>query len=200
MESRIQLLAISLIATFGAACAGARPTGTSPFPTAQRVDIQRMNGTWYVVAEFPNDLERYCFGTTVSYAARSDGDMDLLRRCNKGSLDGPIDEAYGRIRVYDAIHRSKLGLSYIRPIWAPYWIIEVGADYDYAVIGTPKRDRLWILSRTQSMDAREYADAISRLRSNGFDIAKLITVLQVEAAPLYEAPRYERPGNYQPPG
>jgi len=59
-----------------------------------------------------------------------------------------------------------------------YWIIDLGKDYEYAVIGHPKRKYLWILSRTKEMDREVYEGILSRLRDKQYDISKLMRTLQ----------------------
>ena len=38
-----------------------------------------------------------------------------------------------------------------------YWILEVGPNYEYAVVGHPSRLYYWILSRTPTLDAGDHA-------------------------------------------
>ena len=45
-------------------------------------------------------------------------------------------------------------------------MVELDAEYRYAVVGNPGRDYLWILSRTLQMDASTYDGIIARLREN----------------------------------
>jgi apolipoprotein D and lipocalin family protein len=41
------------------------------------------------------------------------------------------------------------------------------------VVGAPRRDYLWILSRTPRMAERDYAAAVEIARREGFDVARL---------------------------
>lgn len=59
--------------------------------------------------------------------------------------------ARGRARVVDPSTNAKLEVSFFRPFWGDYWIIDLGAAYEYAVVGHPGRDYLWILSRAPTM-------------------------------------------------
>ncbi len=63
-------------------------------------------------------------------------------------------------------------LSFLRAVWGDYWIIGLGPDYTWAVVGTPSREHLWILSRTPAMSASSYDRAIEIARGNGFDVTK----------------------------
>ncbi|MGD0644784.1 MAG: lipocalin family protein, partial [Candidatus Bathyarchaeia archaeon] len=60
------------------------------------------------------------------------------------------------------------------PFYGDYWIIKLGNDYDYAVVGTPNRKYLWILSRTPQMDDKLFSQLIEFVKSKGFDVGSLI--------------------------
>ncbi len=44
-----------------------------------------------------------------------------------------------------------------------YWIIDLGENYEYAVVGHPTRKYLWILFRTPFMDDAIYDRIVKRL-------------------------------------
>ena len=68
---------------------------------------------------------------------------------------------------------AKLKVSFFWPFRGDYWIIELGKDYEYAVVAGPGRDYLWILARRSTMDQSLYDAIVGRLKDQGFDIAKL---------------------------
>ena len=122
-----------------------------PLEPVAHVDLSRYLGTWYEIASFPQSFQRGCTATTATYTLRDDGQIDVVNRCRKGSPDGPEKVAHGRARVVDRSSNAKLEVSFFRPFWGDYWIIDLGADYEYAVAGHPGRDYLWILSRTPTI-------------------------------------------------
>lgn len=141
--------------------------------TVEHVDLERYLGTWHEIASFPQRFQRGCTGTTATYALQPDGQIDVLNRCREGTLDGPVKEARGRARVVDRASNAKLEVSFFRPFWGDYWIIDLGADYEYAVIGHPSRDYLWILSRSPTMDPERYAGIVRRLEAQGYETTRL---------------------------
>ena len=151
--------------------------------TVLHVDLSRYLGTWYDIASFPQRFQQGCTGTTATYALRADGDLDVLNRCRKGSLDGEEDSASGRARVVDKTTNAKLKVSFFRPFWGDYWIIDLGSDYEYAVVGHPGRDYLWILSRTPVMDPAVYQGILERLKAQGYEVGRLNRTLQPAVAP-----------------
>ena len=147
--------------------------GLPELRTVPHVDLQRYLGTWYDIASFPQRFQLGCTGTTATYTIRGEGEINVLNRCRKGSLTGKQDSAQGRARVVDPATNAKLKVSFFRPFWGDYWIIDLGANYEYAVVGHPSRDYLWILSRTKTMDSNVYEGILGRLREQGYEVARL---------------------------
>ena len=169
-----------LLALLGAGCATTTTERLKlpPLQTVPQVELQRYLGTWYEIASFPQRFQRGCTGTTASYALRPDGEIDVLNRCRKGSLEGKEDSAQGRARVVDPVTNAKLEVSFFRPFWGDYWIIDLGPDYEYAVVGHPSRDYLWILSRTPTMESAVYQGILQRLTAQGYQVERLNRTLQ----------------------
>ncbi len=84
----------------------------------------------------------------------------------------------GMLGWVDRRSNAKLEVSFFRPFWGDYWIIDLGKEYDYAVVGHPSRDYLWILSRTPTMDETIYEDILQRLRDRGYQLDRLQKTLQ----------------------
>jgi apolipoprotein D and lipocalin family protein len=169
-----------------AACTGCAASTTQrlrlpPLRTVSHVDLGRYVGTWYEIASFPQSFQRGCTATTATYTVRGDGDIDVLNRCRLGSLDGKEKSARGRARVVDRTTNAKLRVSFFRPFWGDYWIIDLASDYSYAVVGHPGRDYLWILSRTPTMDEPTYQGIVTRLREQGYDTSRLVRTPQIGA-------------------
>jgi apolipoprotein D and lipocalin family protein len=75
--------------------------------------------------------------------------------------------------VVDKTTNAKLEVSFFRPFWGDYWIIDLGEKYEYAVVGHPGRDYLWILSRSTTMDPTVYAGILKRLEEQGYQTERL---------------------------
>ena len=156
--------------------------GLPPLQTVPSVDLQRYLGTWYELASFPQSFQRGCTATTATYSLLEDGDVQVLNRCRLNSLDGEEKVATGRARLVDRQSNAKLEVSFFRPFWADYWIIDLAEDYSYAVVGHPGRDYLWILARRPTIDAATYEGIVARLQLQGYETSRLMRTVQV--APL----------------
>ena len=105
---------------------------------------------------------------------RDDNKLTVLNECYDGSFSGKLRSAKGKAWVVDKQSNAKLKVSFFWPFSGDYWIIDLGKDYEYAVIGHPERKYLWILSRTPQMDGKVYQEILSRLEKQDYDTTKLI--------------------------
>ena len=64
-------------------------------------------------------------------------------------------------------------LSWLPMVWGDYWVIALDPDYQWAMVGTPGRDYLWILSRAPQLEAQTYAELVERARRMGYPVEKL---------------------------
>jgi apolipoprotein D and lipocalin family protein len=149
-----------------------------PLQTVPHVDLTRYMGQWYEIASIPQRFQKDCVGTTAKYSLREDGEVDVLNECSLKTLDGPIKKAKGIAWVTEPETKAKLKVSFFWPFSGKYWIIDLGPDYEYAVVGHPDRDYLWILSRTPQMRNSVYDGIIERLKTQSYDVSLLQRTLQ----------------------
>jgi apolipoprotein D and lipocalin family protein len=144
------------------------------------VDLDRYLGEWFEIARFPNRFQRACAGDVrATYTRRADGGIDVVNRCR--DTDGHITEAEGAARVVDVRTSAKLKvrfapavLSFLPFVWGDYWIIGLGEDYSWAVVGSPDRTYLWILARTPALETVRLDAAQAAARASGFDTDRLV--------------------------
>jgi len=146
--------------------------------TVPHVELARYLGTWHEIASFPQSFQRGCTATTATYSLRDDGQLDVINRCRLGSPAGKMKEARGRARIVDRVTNAKLEVSFFRPFWGPYWIIDLAPDYSFAVVGHPGRDYLWILSRSPTMSDDTYQKILARLRAQRYETSRLVRTVQ----------------------
>jgi apolipoprotein D and lipocalin family protein len=164
------LLALSL----GASAAD----GPAVRPVAS-VDLGRYVGRWYEIARFPNFFQKSCAGeVTATYERRADGHIRVVNRCARA--DGSMNEAEGAARPVEGGANARLKvrfapawLSALPFVWADYWVLGLADDYRWALVGTPNRKYLWILSRTPHLADADWDAAVAKARENGFDGARL---------------------------
>ena len=154
---------------FLCACATGGPP-QAPLETVQQVDLARYMGTWFEIASFPQRFQKGCTDSRAEYRVRTEGDVEVLNSCLR---DGKVDTAKGKAWVVDRATNARMKVSFFWPFRGDYWIIELGRDYEYAVVSAPSRKYLWILSRTPKMEEQRYQEIVWRLKDRGFDVALL---------------------------
>jgi apolipoprotein D and lipocalin family protein len=137
-----------------------------------RVDLSRMQGKWFEIAKLPRPSQAGCKGTTAEYRLASATELLVVNECHEGSLTGPLKRVAARAVATDAAEPAKLSLDF-GFAYGDYWIIDVGDDYEYAVVGHPSRDYLWILSREPKLEKSKLDAALSHARGSGFPTALL---------------------------
>ena len=169
MKSLTTLLGLAIMVFAGEGMAQDKP----PLNVVDSVDLQRYLGKWYEIASYPAWFQKDCTASTADYSLMPDGKIRVVNRCRKESLDGPLKESEGKGEVIDTVTNAKLKVWFFWPFKGNYWIIDLDDNYQWAVVGEPKRKYLWILSRTPIMEEKVYQDILSRLPQKGYDPAWL---------------------------
>jgi apolipoprotein D and lipocalin family protein len=144
---------------------------SEPLDVAQ-VDLSRMQGKWFEIAKLPRQSQAGCTGTTAEYQLKSPNELLVVNECHEGNLGGPIKRVAARAVATDARAPAKLSLDF-GFAYGDYWIIEVGDDYEYAVVGHPTRDYLWILSRDRTLPRKTLDGVLERAKTRGFPVGIL---------------------------
>jgi apolipoprotein D and lipocalin family protein len=166
-------LLLALLWLSGCISTGRRTDGEPP-TVVPKVDLSRYVGTWYEIARYPNRFQRGCDGATAAYTLRADGRIDVVNRCVEDGTDGKERSARGVAKVVDPATSAKLSVTFFWPFSGDYWILGLGAEYEYAIVGSPDRKYLWILSRNPSMDEGRYGRILEEVALQGFDPARLV--------------------------
>jgi len=150
-------------------------TSDAALEVVPSVELKRYLGKWYEIAHLPARFQEGCSETTAIYTLAADGNISVLNECRK---NGKLKQAKGKAKVVDKTTRAKLKVTFFWPFYGDYWIIKLGKDYDYAVVGTPNRKYLWILSRTPQMDNKLFSELTDFAKSKSFEIGNLIKTSQ----------------------
>jgi apolipoprotein D and lipocalin family protein len=155
-----------------------------PLQSIASLEVPRYMGTWYQVALYPNSFQKQCVSdTTATYSTNADGTVKVLNRCMLA--DGKFETAEGQARPIGKLQDNTLApaklqvrfapawLSWLPFVWGNYWVISLPSDYRYVVISEPKREYLWVLSRTPSLSAADDALIRVQLTGQGFDLQKI---------------------------
>jgi apolipoprotein D and lipocalin family protein len=139
-----------------------------------KVDLARYMGKWYEIAKYPNRFQKGCAGATAEYSLAPGGKgVEVVNRCVEEGSGGKERSVRGKARIVDSETNAKLKVTFFWPFYGDYWILALGADYEYAVVGTPDRKYLWFLARTPSVGDDLFARLVEEARQQGFDPARI---------------------------
>ena len=145
-----------------------------PLETVEYVNLQKYKGQWYEIARLPQWFQRKCLATRATYTLREDGNVTVFNECKLKS--GKIKDAKGLAKIVDSKSFSKLKVSFdpFRLFYGPYWILGLAQDYSWALVGSPDRSSLWILSRTPEISVDTENFIKNKAIDLGFDVSKMI--------------------------
>jgi apolipoprotein D and lipocalin family protein len=153
---------------------------TAPLQPIAQLDLPRYMGTWYELARYPNRFQRGCEGgTSATYALQSDATVRVTNRCR--AAQGGIQEAVGQARRTGRGESATLQvrfapawLSWLPFVWGTYWVVDLDAGYQLAVVSEPSREYLWVLSRTPQISPVAWEAVTQRLTQLGFEPQRLV--------------------------
>jgi len=179
MRVLLPLLAVSSLALSCAATTTER-LGLGPVETVDGLELDRYLGRWFEIGSYPNQFQAGCAGTVAEYSLKDDGDIAVRNTC---TVDGEPTEALGVARAVD-LDEGKLEVSFFGPFFGDYWVVELGEDvaetepYSYAVVTSPSRDFLWVLSREPAMDDATLDGIFARLAEQTIDRERFVLTPQ----------------------
>jgi apolipoprotein D and lipocalin family protein len=148
--------------------------------TVGSVDLKRYQGTWYELARLPMYFQRNCAQSEAHYGLKDDGNVSVLNRCR--DKDGQWQEINGTASPQEAGKTDRLWVVFDN--WfsrllpgitkGAYWVLYIDDGYKTAVVGTPDRKYLWLLSRTAHVSETTRQELLSKAQQQGYDTTKLI--------------------------
>jgi apolipoprotein D and lipocalin family protein len=158
-----------------AGCAWGTKPAVPPVTVVPGVDLARYMGKWYEIARYPNRFQKGCVDSTAEYALAPDGkSVEVVNRCTEEGPGGKARSVRGKARVVDPATNAKLSVTFFWPFSGDYWILALGPDYEYAVVGTPDRKYLWFLARTPAVPGDLYELLVREAARQGFDPARIM--------------------------
>lgn len=150
-----------------------------PPVAATQVDMSRFAGRWYEVARLPSMFEGPCVGQPQAhYTPRWDGSVEMVNRCT--DKNGRTHEVHGIGLPLKGANGAKLRISqwpawlrWLPLAWSDYWVLHVDDAYSEALVATPDRRHLWLVSRQPQLAAERIQALQQKATMQGFVIAKL---------------------------
>lgn len=136
-------------------------------PTVAQVDVPRYLGTWYQQALIPNKFQAVCVSDTRATYLRDGDGLVVVNQCRRA--DGLLEKAQGVAKIVEGSNNAKLRVSFFRPFYGDYWVLALDPGYNWVLVGEPKREFGWILSRNNRLDEATLNQILDRAVSLGYD-------------------------------
>ena len=138
----------------------------------QPFDKHKYMGLWNEVARLPNRIEKNLKNLTDEYQLNDDGTIRVITRAYNFDKNKPV-EATGKAKFVGSDTRGKLKVAYYLPIYLDYNVLDVDANYQYALVSGNSPDYLWIISRENTIPDDIKIRFLDKATSLGFDVTKL---------------------------
>ena len=148
------------------------------FPRAERVDLERFMGTWYVIAHIPARAERNAYNAIERYEQVEPGVIRTVFTFREGGFDGERERMEPTGYVVEGTDNAVWAMQFFWPLRFEFTISYVSSDYDTTIIARSARDMAWIMARTPEIPATTYSDLVRRVEALGYDTTELRRVPQ----------------------
>lgn len=138
----------------------------------KEVDLQKYSGVWYEVGHFPTLFQKLCDRSEAKYTLNNDGTVGVLNTCYRN--DKVFTTIEGKAYAPNPQEPTKLIVDFGFARKGDYWIVALDSDYQWAVVSGPKKESLFILSRSAPMNTKILNQILKDLKDRGFDTDKII--------------------------
>lgn len=174
MKTIFKSVIMSFACVFGLnACT--KPTIPEGAQVVKQFDAQKYLGKWYEIARFDFRFERNLDNTTATYSMNEDG---TIKVDNEGYnyVKKKRSQAIGKAKFRGDKTEAALKVSFFGPFYAPYNVIALDSDYQYALVAGQSLKYLWILSRQKTIPEDIKQAYLKHARELRFEVDNLIWV------------------------
>ncbi len=143
--------------------------------TVRVFDLERYMGDWYEIARYDHRFERGLMEVQATYRLRGDGRVDVR---NSGTDLHSERRKTARGKARTTAQPGRLQVSFFWFFYSDYNIMELGEEYDWALVGSRSAKYLWIMSRTPRLPAPTLNRILRLAERRGYKTSGLIFVDQ----------------------
>ncbi|MFC3158760.1 apolipoprotein D and lipocalin family protein [Chryseobacterium arachidis] len=153
-------------------CSVGIPKGAA---AVQNFNSEKYLGKWYEIARFDYRFEKNMDNVTATYSKNTNG---TIRVDNKGYdyVKKEWKESIGEAKFVNDPSEARLKVSFFKPIWAGYNVIDIDDNYQYALVAGSSLKYLWILSRTTEIPDSIRQRFLEKAKKIGYKTDDLIWV------------------------
>lgn len=139
------------------------------------VDLERYMGQWLEMARKPAFFQESCVTSYANYALEYDNGVPFVKVeniCKK--QNGEESKALGKAKIKGERKLAVRFNFFMNPFYrVNYEIIYIDKDYTRAIVGSPDKKYLWILSR-ENLPKEEIDTLLKIAKERGFDTSAII--------------------------
>lgn len=155
-------------------CAVGVPKGAE---AVTNFDADKYLGKWYEIARFDFRFEKNLNQVTATYSNKENGNIKVENR-GYDYVKNKWKESIGEAKFVKSPDIAELKVSFFKPIWASYNVIDIDKDYKYALVVGNNKDYMWILSREKTIPETYKQRFLDKAKSLGFETENLVWVEQ----------------------
>ncbi len=167
-NNRLTLPLISGIFLLLAACT------SNPVPNqelAEKVDIEKFMGMWYVHGYTPTAIDNDAWNGTEIYERLPNGKIKTTYEFRKGSTEGKLKTYHPVGTIVNTGTNAEWRMRFFGIINAAYYILYVDSKYTFTVIGHPNKKYAWIMSRGPEIGEERYSELRNELLEREYDLS-----------------------------
>ena len=140
----------------------------------ENFEVDKYIGKWYEIARFDSRFEKDLNQTTAEYSLGENGKIIVV---NKGYnfKKNKWESVQGKAKFAQTKNLGDLKVSFFGPFYAPYKILQLDNNYQYALV-TSGKDYLWILSREKTIPDNIKNQYLNYAKLLGYTIQNLTWV------------------------
>jgi apolipoprotein D and lipocalin family protein len=170
MGRRALSLALLLALALLAGCGG--PAPAPPGTTVEQVNLVLYQGRWYEIASSQPWFQSGCVCTRADYLLHGD-ELVIKNTCRLHAARGREYVRTGIAQAVPGTGDAQLSVSFHWPFKGGYWVIGLDPEYQWALVGAPDRQNLWVLSREPRLDPGLLLHLLEMAQLKGFDISRV---------------------------
>jgi len=148
----------------------------SAVPAAAKLELDRFMGDWFVIANIPLPPEKPAHNSRETYSFTPPNKVDVTFSFNNSAFDGPMKTFKSKAFVSD--DPAIWGVQFLWPFKAEYVVSYIDDTYQHTIVARSRRDYVWVMARTQTIDDNKYAMLVDKVKELGYDVSKLNKVPQ----------------------
>ncbi|RUO22948.1 hypothetical protein CWE09_13520 [Aliidiomarina minuta] len=152
--------------------AGCAPQPTPVTDTVTNLDAEAYMGTWYEILRLPNSFQEGLHQVTAEYRLNEDGTFEVTNR-GYNREKGQWSTAVGKASPVEDMPGS-FTVQFQWPFSGGYNVVELGEDYEYAIVISNDHDYFWLLARSPNAPRWLIDQTLAKASSWGFDIDAMI--------------------------